>query len=176
VQGGGLEIARLLNTNDLNLELPGAFGAMSTRMHMNAMSTLTLERLAEAKENQSITFIHSHPGIVRTGNLARGFKDGTWAAWMAATFMDPVLKLFAYSFDESTQRHVYLATSGTFGGKGPRLPGTAGQTTKGEMTEGLFLANWKCDTVMNAKELAKLRANAQEIVWAKAYKIIGQYI
>jgi len=140
------------------------------------MNTLTLERLAETKENYSITFIHSCPGQVRTGNLYRGFKEGSWGSWMAAIFMDPILMLLAYSFEEAAERYLYQVTSGTFGGNGPRPPGITGRTTRGEETGGLFLINRYCDTVMNEKELAKLRVSAQERVCAKVQEIIGPYV
>jgi len=143
---------------------------------MGIMGTLTLEHLAETKENQSIIFIHSHPGIVRTGNLFRGLKEGSWGSWMAAIFMDPILMLLAYSFQESGERYLYQVTSGAFGGRGPALPGVTGRTTRGEHTGGLFLVSYKCDTVMNEKELAKLRVTAGEAVRAKVQQIIGPYI
>ena len=176
VLSGGLESEAKLNTNDLNLEQPGAFGPIVTQMHMGIMGTLTLESLAETKENQSVVFLHSYPGIVRTGNLFRGWKEGSLGPWMAAIFLDPILMLFAYSFKESAERYLYQATSGAFGGRGPTLPGVQGRTTRGEHTGGLFLVNQRCDTVMNEKELAKLRVSAQEAVWAKAHEVIGPYI
>jgi len=176
VLSGGIESEHGLDINDLNLEQPGAFGAVATQRHMGIMGTLTLERLAETKENQSIVFIHSYPGIVRTGNLFRGWKEGSWGPWMAAIFLDPILMLLAYSFKESAERHLYQVMSGTFGGRGPTLPGIIGRTTRGEHTGGLFLVNPKCDTVMNEKELANLRVTAREAVWAKTHQIIGPYI
>ena len=96
--------------------------------------------------------------------------------WMAGMFFDPILMLFAYSFKESAERHLYLVTSGTFGGYGPKLPSIIGRTTRGKHAGGLFLVNYKCDSVMNEKELAKLRVTAQETVWEKAHQIIGPYI
>lgn len=171
-----MEYASRINVDDLNLEKPGAYGAAASQMHMGIMNTLTLERLAEAKENQSIVFIHSHPGLVRTGNLYRGFKEGSWGSWLAAVTIDPVLMLFSFSFKESAERYLYLATSATFGGHGPALPGVVGTTTKGESSGSLFLSSWKCDTVTNEKQLAKLRVTAQDAVWSKTYEILSPYI
>lgn len=143
---------------------------------MGIMGTLTLERLAERKENQSIVFIHSHPGIVKTGNLFRGWGEGSWGPWLCGVFFDPILMLFAFSLKESAERYLYQITSGTFGGKGPTLPGVSGRTTRGENTGGLFLVSKHCDAVMNEKELAQLRVTAQYIVWEKVYNIISPYI
>ncbi|KAF2831568.1 hypothetical protein CC86DRAFT_140909 [Ophiobolus disseminans] len=176
VHSAGMATARMLHIEDLTLEKPGAFGAMSTQLHMGTMGTLTLERLAEKKANESVTFIHSHPGIVRTGNLYRGFTEGSWGWFMATWIMDPIMVLLAYSFEESAERYLYQVTSGAFGGQGPMLPGITGLTTRGEKTGGLFLVNQYCDTVMNARELAKLRVSAQSVVWEKVHEIIGPYI
>lgn len=175
VGGAGIETARWLNIDDLNLEKPGAYGAMASQTHMAMMSTLTLERYAEMPENESITFIHNNPGIVRTGNLYRGFDEGSWGSWAAAIFMDPILMIVAYTFEESTERHVYQVTSGTFGGEGPRVPGVTGITTRGKESGGLFLVSGKCDSVRNEWQLTKLRERGADVVAAKVKEIIGPY-
>jgi NAD(P)-dependent dehydrogenase (short-subunit alcohol dehydrogenase family) len=174
VLGGGFERASLFNVDDLNLEKPGAFGAMATQGHMMIMNTLFLERLAEDAENHAIVFMHSHPGIVRTGNLFRGWAEGGWGIWMASVFMDPMLRLLAFSGEESAERYLYQVTSAIYGGKGVEVKGFApGRTTKGKERGGLFLVSRYCDTVMNEKEMAKLRVTAQEKVWEKTHEIIG---
>ncbi|KAF2659741.1 hypothetical protein K491DRAFT_590380 [Lophiostoma macrostomum CBS 122681] len=174
VLAGGLEGATYFNEDDLNLEKNGAFGAIATQRHMGAMNTLFLERLAEDPKNSSITFMHSHPGIVRTGNVFRGWAEGGWGIWMATVFMDPLLRLIAFSDEESAERYLYQITSGAFGGQGVRIEGAeSGQTTKGKVAGGLFLVGRYCDAVMNEKEMAKLRVTAQEKVWEKTYQIIG---
>jgi hypothetical protein len=78
VLSGGMERDRLLGVEDLNLERPGAFGGLATQCHMGIMGTLTMEQIAEEKENAGIVFIYSHSGIVRTGNLFRGWQEGLW--------------------------------------------------------------------------------------------------
>jgi hypothetical protein len=172
-----MEIARLLDVDDLNLEKPGAFGFIATQLHMGMMNTLTLERIAEKSENVSIVFIHSHPGIVRTGNLFRGWKEGSWGPCLCAVLFDPILMLVAMSFEESAERYLYQVTSGAFGGDGPKLDGILmGRTTKGEEKGGLFLVSRKCDAVMNEKEMEKLRIKAQDAVWEKVHEIIGPYV
>ncbi|PSN61655.1 hypothetical protein BS50DRAFT_613348 [Corynespora cassiicola Philippines] len=176
VHSGGLESQWGFNVNDLNLEKPGTFGAIATQRHMGIMNTLGLERLSEMKGNESIVFIHSHPGIVRTGNLFRGWGTGWWGPWFAAIFMDPILMLLAYSFKESAERYLYQVTSGAFGGKGPVVPGLVGVNTRGETSGGLFLASRTCETVKNEKELAKLRGIAQEAVWAKTREIVDPFL
>jgi hypothetical protein len=139
---------------------------------MGILNTLTLERLAEDPENHSIVFMHSHPGIVRTGNVYRGWKEGSWGPWL----MDPFLMLLAFSFEESAQRYLYQVTSGAFGGKEQEGAGIVGKTTRGEERGGLFLVSRKCDTVMNEKELKKLREMAGETVWEKVQEILAPYV
>jgi hypothetical protein len=78
--------------------------------------------------------------------------------------------------EESAERHLYHATSGAFGGRGPVLPGIEGRTTRDKRTGGLFLVIHKCDTTMNEKELQRLRVTAQEVVWENARQIIGPHV
>jgi hypothetical protein len=176
LSGGIMEGNRLFDVNDLNLEQPGAYFIIASQIHMGVMGTLTLERIAERPENASIVFIHSHPGIVRTGNLYRGWPEESWGPWFGAIFMDPILRAFAFSFKESAERHVYQVTSGVFGGIGPKVLGIVGHTTRGKAKGGLFLVNWKCDAIVKEKEMTKLRLNAGDAVGAKVREIIGPYI
>jgi hypothetical protein len=165
VGGGGIETACLLNVADLGLEAPGAFGPMSNQLHMATMMTLFLERLASMPTNKNIIFMHTTPGIVRTGNVYRGWKEGAWGPYV----MDIVLRLFAYSLEEAAERHLYLVTSGAFGdGKE--------KTAKGEVGGGLFLVNRKGDAVRNERELGKLRKVAGEKVWEKVKQVVEPYV
>ena len=87
VLAAGIEYERFLDVNDLNLDRKGYFGVLlGTQLHMGIMGTLTLERLAEQEENRSVAFIHSHPGIVRTGNLFRGSPEASWGPWFTTVF------------------------------------------------------------------------------------------
>jgi NAD(P)-dependent dehydrogenase (short-subunit alcohol dehydrogenase family) len=176
VLAGGMETARFLDVGDLTLEKPGAWFVAGTQFHMGMMNTLTLEKLAEEPENAGIVFIHSHPGIVRTGNLFRGWSEGSWGPWLSAIFFDPILRLFAISCEESAGRYLYQVTSEAFGGKGPKGGGVVGKTTRGKESGGLFLVNRKCDAVANEKEMVKLRAKAGDVVWDTVQGIVRPYI
>lgn len=175
VMAAGMENARLLDVNDLKLEKPGAWFVAGTQFHMGMMNTLVLEKLAEEPENAGIVFIHSHPGIVRTGNLFRGWGEDSWGPWLSATFFDPILRLFAISLEESAERYLYQVTSGAFGGKGLRGDGVEGKTTRGKESGGLFLVSKKCNTVANEGEMIKLRAKAGDVVWETVQGIVGPY-
>jgi hypothetical protein len=177
VRAGGLESDWFFKPDDLLLEAPGAFGAMNTIIHMINMATLALERLAGMPENNGIVFIHAHPGTVRTGNLFRGFKEGSLGSWMAWMFMDPILRIMTYREEEAGERYVYQITSAAFGRKGvPLRQGVAeGKNTTGQREGGLFLVHHTCETTLNEKALRKLRVSAQDKVWDKAQEIVGPY-
>jgi hypothetical protein len=166
------------NADDLLLEAPGAFGAMASVRHMGNMNTLALERIAQMPENKNIVFMHCHPGGVRTGNLFRGFQEGSWGSWLAATFMDPVIWLMAYGEEEAAERYLYQITSAAFGGKGIPLGAgvIAGKDTKGGREGSLFLVHHTCETTLNEEKLRKLRVSAQDKVWIKTQEIVGPYV
>lgn len=176
VGAGGMEMARTLDVNDLDLEKPKYFYGASVQFHVGIMNTLYLESLAEKKENESVVFIHSHPGIIRTGGVFRGWQDWKLGMFLATYIMDPMLRLIQFSFEEAAERYLYVVTGGAFGGKGPKLAGVEGRTTKGEAKGGMFLSSKTCDTVLNENELAKLRPIAQEAIWTKTRDTIGPYI
>jgi hypothetical protein len=176
VLSGGLERSEKLIVDDMNLEKPGAFGPIATQTQMGVMGTLTLEHIAETDENKDIAFIHSYPGAVNTGNLGRGWTKGSWGPWLINLVVQPLILLLGISVKESAERHLYMATSGAFGGKGPTLPGIHGTTTRGTASGGLFLVNQNCDTVTNEKNLAELRVSAQGKVWCKTMEILRPYI
>ncbi|KAI4647082.1 uncharacterized protein J4E78_009057 [Alternaria triticimaculans] len=178
VRAGGMETDWFFKPDDLLLEAPGAFGGMTTMIHMINMTTLSLERLAGIPENNNIVFIHASPGSVRTGNLFRGFKEGSWGSWAAWMFMDPVIRIMTYREEEAGERYVYQITSAAFGGKGvPLREGVAeGKNTVGQKDGGLFLIWHTCETTLNEKPLARLRASgAQDKVWAKTQEIVGPH-
>ncbi|KAI4617306.1 hypothetical protein J4E80_005508 [Alternaria sp. BMP 0032] len=178
VRAGGMETDWFFKPDDLLLEAPGAFGGMTTMIHMINMATLSLERLAATPENKDIVFIHAAPGSVRTGNLFRGFKEGSWGSWAAWMFMDPVIRIMTYREEEAGERYLYQITSAAFGGKGvPLREGIEeGKNTVGQKDGGLFLIWHTCETTLNEKPLARLRASgAQDKVWAKTQEIVGPY-
>ncbi|CAI6336326.1 unnamed protein product [Periconia digitata] len=176
VRHAGGERANMLDVNDLNLEKPSRLFAIWMTFHVGIMNTLFLESLAEKKENENIVFIHSHPGAVRTGNVYRGWKGWSLGMYFATYVMDPIMMLVQFSLKESAERYLYVVTSGTFGGRGPKIAGVEGRTTRGRADGGLFLSGKNCDTVTNEVEIAKLRGSAQDAVWIKTQEIIGPYV
>ncbi|CAM1505943.1 Fc.00g115800.m01.CDS01 [Cosmosporella sp. VM-42] len=171
----GSLLSRRFIANDLNLDKPGAFGGIQTQTQMGTMNTLTLDRLAAAEENSNISFIHNWPGAVDTGNMARYWKRSFWSPIPLTTLLKPLFWVIGISLEESAERHLFMSTSGIFGGKGPRIEGISATDTKGG-EGGLYLLNDKCDAKYDHDVLKELRDAAQENVWEKTMEILGPYI
>ncbi|KAJ4304683.1 hypothetical protein N0V90_000210 [Kalmusia sp. IMI 367209] len=175
VLGGGLERTTSINVNDPDLKQPGSFGAMSAQPQYLALNTIFLDKLAT--ENPNVTFIHSWPGWVNTGNVWRGLDPNqsilSWAIWL---FLEPLIRLCSIRDEEAGQRHLFSCTSGAFGGRGTAWLGKVGVSTLGEPTRGLFLVNYKCDCTPNAKVLPLLREKATTKVWDHTQALLGPYM
>lgn len=134
---------------------------------MGTMNTLTLDRHAAKPKNAGITFLHSYPGWVNTGNSKRYQKQSIWPSisWplLLAPFGFPIL-----SVAESGERHLYMATDVPFGAKR--------NNTRGDSKMGLSLLNEKCDVEYDEAILEELRAGAQEKVWTKTMEILQPYL
>ncbi|TDZ38620.1 Oxidoreductase andH [Colletotrichum spinosum] len=158
----GSMLSKRLNADDLNLEKPGNFGGIQTQGHMAIMNTLFLDRLAADADNENVTFVHNWPGVVDTGNMARYHRPSALSPFPLTALLKPLTWLIKFSDREAGERHVYNATSGTFGGRGPKGGQGVKKGTAGVEGKGLFLLNHKCEASYNEKILGELRAEAQE--------------
>lgn len=173
VLGGGME-SRAVDLDDLGLKKPGNFGAMKAQLQYMSMNTMAMETLAG--ENPNVTFIHSWPGWVDTGNVKRGRDPNSILSWVIWVFLEPLIHLFSFNNDESAQRHLFISTSAAFGGRGVPWNGKAGVTSLKEKANGLFLVNYKCDCTLNAKVLPQLREKAQTKIWEHTMEVLGPYL
>ena len=173
VLAGGLERASV-DLDDLDLKKPGNFGAMKTRTQYPAMTTTTLEKLAT--DNPNVTFIHSWPGLVNTGNVRRGVDPNSIMAWFVWLILEPLIGLFAMSDEVSGQRHLFQSTSAAFGGRGVVWKGKPGINSRGKPADGLFLVNYKCDCTPNARVVPLLREKAQGKIWSHTREVLGPYL
>jgi hypothetical protein len=112
-----------------------------------------------------VTFIHSWPGWVNTGNVRRGSDPNSIMAWFVWLILEPLIGLFAFSDEESGQRHLFQSTSAAFGGRGVPWNGKPGINSLGKPADGLFLVNYKCDCTPNAKAMPLLREKALGKIW-----------
>jgi NAD(P)-dependent dehydrogenase (short-subunit alcohol dehydrogenase family) len=171
---GGLESTRV-DLDDLDLKKPGNFGVTKAHFQYGTMNTLALEKLAG--ENPSITFIHSSPGLVDTGNVRRGLDDpNSIKAWLIWLFLEPLIRLFSFSDEESAQRHLFQCTSAVYGGRGVAWNGNPGVNSWGKSENGLFLMNSKCDCTPNAKVLSLLRKEALGKIWTHTEEVLKPYL
>ncbi|KAK7754797.1 hypothetical protein SLS62_003111 [Diatrype stigma] len=172
VLGGGLE-RMTINLDDIDLKRPGNFGGVKAQTQYIALNTTTLDKLAD--ENPDVTFIHSWPGWVSTGNVRRSSSNPIMA-WIIWLIIEPLLALFSLSDDESGQRHLFQSTSAAFGGRGIPWKGKAGVNALGRGATGLFLVNYKCDCTPNAKVVPLLREKAQRKVWDHTQEVLRPYL
>ncbi len=173
VLGGGLERATI-DLDDLDLKKPGNFGSMKAQMQYAAMNTTTLEKLAN--DNPNVTFIHSWPGWVNTGNVRRGSDPNSIMAWFIWLILEPLISLFAFSDEESGQRHLFQSTSAAFGGRGVLWKGKPGINSLEKPADGLFLVNLKCDCTPNAKVMPLLREKALGKIWDHTQEVLRPYL
>lgn len=173
ILGGGIERPSM-NLDDLDLKQPGNFNGLKAQMQYVGMNTVFLDRLAT--EHPDVTFIHSWPGIVNTGNVRRGPDPGSLVAWLFWLLVEPIIYLMTFSDEESGQRHLFQCTSAAFGGRGITWKGKAGVNSLDKQADGLFLINNKCDWTPNAKVMPTLRQNAQRKIWDHTQEILKPYL
>ncbi|RSL81816.1 hypothetical protein CEP51_005585 [Fusarium floridanum] len=173
VLGGGLE-TKSLELDDIELKKPKNFGPGKVQRQVLTMNTMTLDKLAS--ENPDVTFIHSWPGWVDTGNVNRGLDKGTFMSWVVWLILQPLISLFSFSDEESAQRHLFQSTSAAFGGRGVPWNGKQGVNSQEKQKNGLFIVNYKCNCTPNAKVVSVLREKAQERVWDHTQEVLGLYL
>ena len=174
VLGGGWEMPWLVDLDDLDLKKPANFKIYRARPQYIAMNTMTLDKIAS--ENPNVTFIHSWPGGVNTGNVRRGWDAGSIVGGAFTLFVESLTWLTGFSDDESGQRHLFESTSAVFGGRGVPWAGPAGITTTGKSAGGLFLVNNKCNCTPNAQVVAQLREKGQERLWDHTQELLGPHL
>ncbi|KAK2777841.1 short chain dehydrogenase reductase family protein [Colletotrichum kahawae] len=172
---GGSFLSTNLLVDDLDLRKAGNFGGVRSQTHMSIMNTLFLDRLASDPENFGVTFVHNWPGAVDTGNMGR-YHTPSWLSPAPVTvLLKPVFWILGTGGREAGERHVYNATSGRFGGMGPRDGGKVEKGTGGEEGRGLFLVGRGCEVVDRGSVLEELRG-AQGVVWGRTMEALGPYL
>ena len=173
VLSGGMEWATI-DVDDLGLKKPGNFGGIKAHTQYGAMNSMTLEKLAN--DNPNVTFMHSWPGWVNTGNIRRSSDPNSILAWLLWFFLEPLIYLFSFSDEESGQRHLFQSTSAAFGGRGVPWKGKPGINSLEQPADGLFLVNYKCDCTPNARVMRLLREKAQGKIWDHTQEVLRPYL
>jgi NAD(P)-dependent dehydrogenase (short-subunit alcohol dehydrogenase family) len=174
VLGGGLERATAVDLDDIDLKKPGNFGGIKAQTQYVTMNSATLDRLAA--ENPDVTFIHSWPGWVNTGNVRRSAEPNSMFGWFTWLVLEPLIGLLSISDDNSGQRHLFQSTSSYFGGRGVPWKGEAGVNSHDKQANGLFLVNYKCDCTTNAKAMPVIREKAQGKIWDHTQEVLRPYL
>ncbi|VUC34844.1 unnamed protein product [Clonostachys rosea] len=174
IKGGGLEKADI-DVDDLELKKPGAYGGIKSQIQVIAMSTLVMEKIAE--QEQDVTFIHTFPGQVNTGNnMTSDVSPNSVMHWAMRLVVGPLVKVIGLSPKESAQRHLFASTSALYGGRGVPTDLPAAKNTRGGNGPGLFLVNQYCDASMNEKVLEQLRETAQEKIWVYTQEVLRPFL
>lgn len=140
------------------------------------MNCLGLDHLAADKENANVTFIHGWPGAVDTGNMARYHQPSLFSPFPWTTLLKPIFWIMGQSFDESAERHLFISTSGNYGGQGPKCGAWEAANTSGGTKGGLFLLDDKCEATYDEGLFKKLRNDSQQKVWAKTTEILAPFV
>jgi NAD(P)-dependent dehydrogenase (short-subunit alcohol dehydrogenase family) len=176
VLGGGMEWSTI-DLDDIDLKKPGNFGTVKNHMHYGAMTTTTLEKLSN--DNPNVTFIHSRPGWVNTGNVQRGLdpdSPNSVMAWFVWLILEPLIGLLSFRDEESGQRNLFQSTSAAFGGHGVPWKGKPGMNSLEKPENGLFLVSPKCNCTPNAKVVRSLREKVLGKVWDHTQEVLQPYL
>ncbi|OHE99808.1 hypothetical protein CORC01_04944 [Colletotrichum orchidophilum] len=178
----GSMLSTRIDASDLNLERSDSLFGFRTQTHMANMNSLFFDRLAADPANGAISFVHNWPGAVDTGNMARYHTPTRWSPWPLTHLLRVLFLVMGFDEKEAGERHVYIATSGRFGGAAGPLGekedgGSRCKNTRGQEGEnGLFLLNHKGDVSYSEKALEELRGEVQGKVWDTTMEILGPYL
>lgn len=174
VGGGGMEQTSSIKLSALDLSKAGAPATYRAQSQCFAMGSVALEKLAE--DNPDVTFVHSWPGFVNTGNAARGVIPGSVWSYVVWGVIDPLMKVIGIADEESGQRHLFESTSAAFGGSGVPYEGKSATNTTEAQKGGLFLVRYKCDAVTKVRVMSALRGEARTKVWDHTQDVLGPYL
>lgn len=128
---------------DLGLHSPKNFSLRNVEYHTVTMTSLAFEHLAS--EHPDIGWIHAYPSVVVTG-LARGLPAPLRIAF---TVMTPLVKLFAVPIGDCGHGFAWLGTDEKF-------------------RRGLWLVDWKGDSMDSRKPEGKRMINSGVEWWGEA--------
>ncbi|KAK5310258.1 hypothetical protein LTR93_012069 [Exophiala xenobiotica] len=143
--------------DDLMLKKPGAYNLLNWAVHSVTMTTSTLSALAKQAENDGVTFIHAHPGVVKTDLVKNSWGDEWKSSMEHPNLPESSPRLSA---EESGQRSLFLITNAMY---------------SGEEQGGSFLSVDSNMACLDQQELfKKLEAvGAPDIIWGQTMEILG---
>lgn len=166
---------------------------------LGSLTTLSFEQLA--LQYPAVSFIHSHPGGVKTDIIEKllDTAPGIWSypAWFVKRFIAPIFwflsKPFAVPLEEVGERHLFLATSSAYparkvgeqvgiqGGVVPLVDGLEVKkaTLIGEDGRGNGVYRSKSDneTLPERKALVDLRREGLDVAgWRETVKVFDRVL
>ncbi|KAJ9311065.1 hypothetical protein DTO271D3_8654 [Paecilomyces variotii] len=139
-----------LNLTDLALK--HTYSLRTCGAHAITMNSLMTHELAS--QNPGTSFIHTYPGVVKTGIM----RDLGPLARFGAEVFSVLAKPFFVPVEESGERHLYAATSQSFipkrDGDGPAAAAAA-VGSDGVKGSGGYLLNWNGDVVGKQQDLLR---------------------
>lgn len=143
-----------------DLSLKNNYSLRNCASHAITMTSLSMEELASSYPSTS--FVHTYPGIVKTGLMREsGFLMKTAANALMCVFSPLTVPL-----EESGKRHLYAGTSPTFAPKGSGLGGDAAVGSDGVQGSGAYLVGVDSATVANQKVLQGYREDGTRgLIW-----------
>lgn len=157
VLGAGHEKKLLID----DLDLRKHYSVEACDVHATTMTSLMVKEFAS--RYPSVTFIHTYPGIVKSG-IAREAGPVLRPIITAALFLG---RLWMVPKQESGERHLFAVTSGKFAPKA--------EAPVGEISKGAYLLNWDNSEVLNEVLLDHYRVNGVgDTVWKHTKKIFRE--
>ncbi|OBR05276.1 Short chain dehydrogenase reductase family protein [Colletotrichum higginsianum IMI 349063] len=166
ILAAGYESADLF-LNDLTLKEPGRFSIPAYARHVATMVTISMKRFAEQSENQSIVFVHAHPGRVATELLKKSWGD-KWDPSAPPAAAPSAGNFDRFTLEEAGQKALYLMTSAEYGGTGVGISKerSAASTLTHQTGGSLFSVNDKMEYLQQDSLLSALEAGgAVEAIW-----------
>ncbi|CAD6584834.1 MAG: hypothetical protein ASARMPREDX12_001764 [Alectoria sarmentosa] len=160
-----------------NLDLKQNFSLRKAAAHAITMTDFTFEEMA--KKNPTVSFVHTYPGVVKTGFA----KEAGFAIKVVSQLALTVFSRWTVGIEESGERHLYAATSAAYPPKGGEKGGVEvgdGKVKKGsagEIGSGAYLIGSDGEFRANEKVLKELRGeDAGAKIWGHAMKIFENSI
>jgi len=149
-----------------DLDLKRSFTLRTAACHAVTMTDFSFEEMS--KQAPTVSFVHSYPGVVKTGFN----KEAGFAVRMASNLAFTLLSPLTVGIQESGERHLYAATSAAFPPKNGGKGGVEVESDKfmkgsgGEVGSGAYLIGWRGEFRGNEKVLRELRdSGAGPKIW-----------
>ncbi|KAI9729243.1 MAG: hypothetical protein M1834_007035 [Cirrosporium novae-zelandiae] len=149
-----------------DLDLKTHFSLRNCVTHTVMMTNFIVEELA--KRNPSTSYVHAHPGIVKTN----AFRDGGLLLRVGGELAYQLIRPWTIGIKESGERHLYASTSGAFPPKnGDTGTVAVGKTeiatgSNGEVGSGAYLLSSDATNKAQVDMLRKYREEGvSEKIW-----------